>query len=190
MLVDQHLPMLGRRRRCHQCRRAAGAVAVATGAAAATVPGTITTATAFPLRPAGGSRHPASHCSAPVPHSSTVTNIAALAAPSPRASASYTVSGDNSLGMVLLKVLGGLAGVGGFFFGAVGFYARRKSMREQKVLLEDARRQQQQMADQFGLILSALDSGGRGKKEIEMQNPPSTRGEADATDKHVEQGYM
>ena len=70
------------------------------------------------------------------------------------------------MGMVLLKVLGGLAGVGGFVFGALGFYARRKSQREQQLLLREVRQQQ----DHFGQILSAFE--GMPRREIEMSVPP------------------
>ena len=124
-------------------------------------------------------------------------------APSPRASSSYIVSGENSLGMILLKALGVLAGIGGFLFGVVSFYARRKSMRRQEQLLEDARQQQQQMrlhqeqmrqdmqrqmTNQFGQLLSALDVAP--KDEIEMQTPSSRSAcrEADETTESAQGG--
>ena len=105
--------------------------------------------------------------------------------------------------MILLKVMGVLAGIGGFFFGVVSFYARRRSMRRQEQLLEDARQQQQQMrlqqqqmrqdmqrqmTNQFGQLLSALD--GAPKAEIEMHTPSSRSAcrEADETSTESGQG--
>ena len=64
-------------------------------------------------------------------------------------------------------------------------------MREQKVLLEDARQQQEQMTAQFGLLLSELKSKKTEKVEgIEMQTPPLARGEADETNRQVGQGNV
>ena len=63
------------------------------------------------------------------------------------------------------SVLGGLAGVGGFVFGALGFY-EGASQREQQLLLREVRQQQ----DHFGQILSAFE--GMPRREIEMSVPP------------------
>lgn len=93
-----------------------------------------------------------------------------MSPPKPSPSESYQVSGD-TLGTILLKGLGALAGVAGFVFGVVGYYARRKVQRQQQALLTQVQLQQSQLLNAF----EQSKNEGKGKAssrrnvEIEME---------------------